>query len=95
MSGSDALSSLLERALSGSLEVSVVLTDSNKVKSLESEIDRLRAELKDVQTRLNRTEYLYRCEVLISMQICDYCRDNGFALPKRLRTAPGSFGEVP
>lgn len=91
----DDLVTLLQTALSGPLELSITMTDSNKVRALEAEVARLEAALKDLQARYNRTEYLYRCEVLISIQICDYCRENGFKLPKRLREAPGSFGEVP
>lgn len=78
-------SNLLSLVGGGSpLQVEVILTDSNMVQSLRQQLTQLQAEHDRLRDSFAHTEYKYRCEVLVNMQIMDYCKDKGIKIPRRL-----------
>lgn len=68
------------------LNVAVTLTSSDEVMSLRARVASLEAELADLQTTFNRTQYLYICEVQLNLQLQDLMRAAGVSFPARLRT---------
>lgn len=70
------------------LRVEVILTPSEEVMQLRQQIHDLQAQLDRLQQQYDRTEYLYRCEVLISLQLSDLCRAQGVNVPRALYERP-------
>ena len=70
------------------LQVEVILTDSNMVQSLRQQLTQLEEEHDRLRDNFRLVEYRYRCEVLINMQIVDYCKTKGIKLPRRLMQVP-------
>lgn len=68
------------------LNVAVTVTPSDEVMALRSRVASLEAELSDLQTMFNRTQYLYICEVQLNLQLQDLMRAAGVSFPARLRT---------
>lgn len=69
-----ALSRLIDSAGEGTLKLSVSLTDSAEVQLLKGQVSDLQSELDSLRELYNRTEYLYRCEVLVNMELLDLCK---------------------
>lgn len=94
------LSSALRLGLPGlggtPLNLAVTITPSDEVTSLRSRIASLEAELSELQTSFNRTQYLYMCEVQLNLQLQDLMRAHRISFPRRLCTSgvvPAGFSE--
>lgn len=72
------------------LKLDITVTPSDEVQALRSQVHALQQELNDLQAQYNRVEYLYRCEVLISHQLADLCKEHGVKVPHRLYERPDS-----
>jgi len=70
------------------IEVNVHLTSSDEVLALRERVNSLEKELSVVKDAANRTEFLYRCEVLINERLVDLCKDNEIRIPKSLYHRP-------
>lgn len=66
------------------IRLEVSLTPSERVRELEQQVIALTSDLDTLRRQFDRTEYLYRCEVMINTQLVDYCREQGVHPPKRL-----------
>ena len=69
----------------GRIHIFIEMQDSNLVQQLKAHCFALETETGDLQTRLNRAEYLYRCECVINGELTDLCKANG------IRFRPGLF----
>lgn len=72
-----ALSRLLDRVGEGPLNLAVSVCDAQEVQELKQRVAELQDELERTKVRLNRAEYLHRCEVIINAELCDICRQHG------------------
>ena len=70
------------------LRIFVELEESKKVQGYESEIKKLLQDLEQLKSQFNHVEYLYRCEVLINLQLMDFCRQQGITIPRKLMLRP-------
>lgn len=77
------------------LKLEVSVTPSDEVQALRSQVQALKQDLSDLQTRYNRTEYLYRCETLVNLQLMDLCKQHDISIPHRLFQRPDSFSQLP
>lgn len=62
------------------IELSVRLSPSDEVMQLRSDVSRLEDQVVQLRQAYNRTEFLYRCEVMINTQLVDLCREHGIRL---------------
>lgn len=62
------------------IELSVRLSPSDEVMQLRTDVARLEDQLEQLRQAYNRTEFLYRCEVMINTQLVDLCREHGIRL---------------
>lgn len=73
-----ALSQLIGRVGDGlPINLAVSVCDAQEVTDLKQQVSDLTAELARREEQLNRTEYLYRCEVLVNAELCDLCKRHG------------------
>lgn len=70
------------------MRLHVLLTPSDEVQALRARIAALEGELKQLREQYNRTEFLYRCETLINLQLQDLCREQQVKVPRRLFQRP-------
>lgn len=77
------------------LSLDVRVTPSDEVQQLRQQVEDLRQNLADLQAKYNRTEYLYRCETLINLQLHDLCKDHGIKVPHRLYARPVETDATP
>lgn len=80
---SGLLPSFLPARTGGPPKLEIVLTPSDEVLQLRQQVEDLQDRLAALKERCNRIEYLYNCEVIINLQITDYCRDQGWKIPRR------------
>lgn len=62
------------------IELSVRLSPSDEVMQLRADVAYLEERLDQLRQEYNRTEFLYRCEVMINTQLVDLCREHGIRL---------------
>lgn len=62
------------------IELSVRLSPSDEVMQLRTDVSRLEDQVDQLRQAYNRTEFLYRCEVMINTQLVDLCREHGIRL---------------
>ena len=77
-----ALVRLLDVVSSGSLRVSVSVTDAQEVIALRQEVAALRDALERERSIRVRAENLYGDEVFLNGELLDYCRLHGVPVPK-------------
>lgn len=75
------------------LRVEVSLTPSDEVQALRQQLSEASLQLKELEQRVNRAEYLYRCETIINLRLTDYCRAHGFQVPRHLFGRPYDLAE--
>ena len=59
------------------IELFVRLSPSDEVMQLRADVAHLEERLDQLRKEYNRTEFLYRCEVMINSQLVDLCREHG------------------
>lgn len=62
------------------IELFVRLSPSDEVMQLRADVAHLEERLDQLRKEYNRTEFLYRCEVMINSQLVDLCREHGIRL---------------
>ncbi len=70
------------------IELSVRLSPSDEVMQLRTDVARLEDQLEQLRQAYNRTEFLYRCEVMINTQLVDLCREHGIRLHSAMFQRP-------
>lgn len=76
-----ALSKLLDRVGNSPIELSVSLCDSKELAEARSRVEELEALVEKLRADYNALEYKYRCEVLISLKLTDFCREQRVEIP--------------
>ena len=73
----------------------VELLDHRLVEQQRREIADLTQQLKELQARYNRLEFLYGCECRMAGEVLDFCREHDIELPRRLYTQPHEVFDGP
>lgn len=84
-----ALSRFLDRVGEGPINLSVSLCEAAIVQDLRQQVIALEARLDELTKRYDHTEFLYRCEVSVNMQLLDLCKEHGITVRPALFDRPG------
>lgn len=66
------------------IRLEVSLTDSRVVQQLRSRVEALEARNAELEQLNNRYQFELVCQQKINLQLQDYCREEGYHIPKRL-----------
>ena len=68
------------------IRLEVSLTDSKLVEKLRSRVEELEARNAELEKLNNRYQFDLVCQQKINLQLQDFCRAEGYQIPKRLFT---------
>lgn len=82
---SSALMQFLQKATDGDISLSVSFTDSAEVLELKTRIAQLESQIEGLERRANSAELQHGNITVRYLRLIDYCRENGFHVPKKLK----------
>lgn len=66
------------------IRLEISLTESDLVKELRRQTSDMRVQLEELQARVNRAEYRYRCASVLNMRLTDWLREQRIRVPREI-----------